>query len=688
MLLTIGMIMKNEERFLRDCLTAIKPILDNVDSELIIHDTGSTDNSIAIAKEFTDNVFEIEWRDDFGWARQQGFELAKGEWFLQLDADEIFEDVREIIDFFNSDEYKNYGMANVYYKNALGTSFSNKNYGNEIISTRRLFKIIKGMNWENKVHETLTPCEEPTKILNSMFIHYGNLSDVVDEKNKKEVYMKLLTEEVNENSNNYKTIYFLAAYHTDSKISRKYAERGIILAKKTELDKKFNNTLALYPAFVALLAEIYLSTYEYTKIIDCIAEYFDSVPKHKLISNAYSLKFTQSLAFEKESRFIEANEAALSAYAFKKSADNNEMPPDIGYTPLKPMKENEFINQILKTFVLANLLDEAVEWLDNLLATSTALISKYECYFSLINAVIDHNPQFMGKLYFNFADKHGKKELDAIATIIELVLSKKESSVKFIVAKNIIEYKNNYSDIYIYMQKIRLQLENSQNEIFDFLEFFVKQDELPILYADVLSAAAGNSDYFIKLAQKLNIPNLIEVFDAKVKPVDFMKTTINALIAHIDNTAEDENQIILFEMLANTYHQYCKIIYQTDIYCENNINLLPTEHIAAFYLGTAYEYKQEKKTADFAKYLRLALKFAPQYKQYIQKVTSDLLETHVEQPMQAQQQLKQETDRLKAIIYEMLNTGNLPQAQQIFETYAQINPADFDIPAMRKALFN
>ncbi|MCL1986515.1 MAG: glycosyltransferase, partial [Firmicutes bacterium] len=64
MLLTIGMIMKNEERFLRDCLTAIKPILDNVDSELIIHDTGSTDNSIAIAKEFTDNVFEIEWRDD------------------------------------------------------------------------------------------------------------------------------------------------------------------------------------------------------------------------------------------------------------------------------------------------------------------------------------------------------------------------------------------------------------------------------------------------------------------------------------------------------------------------------------------------------------------------------------------------------------------------------------------------
>ena len=54
MKLTIGMIVKNEEKWLDKCLSAIKPILDNVDSELIITDTGSTDRTVEIAKKYSD----------------------------------------------------------------------------------------------------------------------------------------------------------------------------------------------------------------------------------------------------------------------------------------------------------------------------------------------------------------------------------------------------------------------------------------------------------------------------------------------------------------------------------------------------------------------------------------------------------------------------------------------------------
>ncbi|MEG1165497.1 MAG: glycosyltransferase, partial [Oscillospiraceae bacterium] len=52
--LSIGMIVKNEEKYLRSCLTALMPLLKQVDSELIIVDTGSTDSTLSIAKEFTD----------------------------------------------------------------------------------------------------------------------------------------------------------------------------------------------------------------------------------------------------------------------------------------------------------------------------------------------------------------------------------------------------------------------------------------------------------------------------------------------------------------------------------------------------------------------------------------------------------------------------------------------------------
>lgn len=55
------MIVKNEEEVLARCLDSVKDIVD----EINIVDTGSTDRTVEIAKEYTDRVFFFEWIGNF-----------------------------------------------------------------------------------------------------------------------------------------------------------------------------------------------------------------------------------------------------------------------------------------------------------------------------------------------------------------------------------------------------------------------------------------------------------------------------------------------------------------------------------------------------------------------------------------------------------------------------------------------
>lgn len=84
MSVTASLIVKNEERFLGDCLASVA---DQVD-EIIVVDTGSTDASIGIARAHGAVVIERVWADDFSAARNVGVDAARGDWILYIDADE------------------------------------------------------------------------------------------------------------------------------------------------------------------------------------------------------------------------------------------------------------------------------------------------------------------------------------------------------------------------------------------------------------------------------------------------------------------------------------------------------------------------------------------------------------------------------------------------------------------------
>ena len=73
-----------------DGLEAVASVRDLAD-ELVIGDTGSTDGTVAIAREFGARIISVPWRDDFAAARNAVLGEARGDWILQLDADEIID---------------------------------------------------------------------------------------------------------------------------------------------------------------------------------------------------------------------------------------------------------------------------------------------------------------------------------------------------------------------------------------------------------------------------------------------------------------------------------------------------------------------------------------------------------------------------------------------------------------------
>lgn len=86
--ISLCMIVRNEEAVLDRCLESAADLVD----EIVIVDTGSTDATKEIARQFTDKLFDFPWVDDFAAARNFSFDQASGDYCMWLDADDVIEE--------------------------------------------------------------------------------------------------------------------------------------------------------------------------------------------------------------------------------------------------------------------------------------------------------------------------------------------------------------------------------------------------------------------------------------------------------------------------------------------------------------------------------------------------------------------------------------------------------------------
>lgn len=132
--LSVIVITKNEQDRIGRCLESIKSIAD----EIVVFDSGSSDKTVEIAKEYTSIVHITDWQG-YGIQKQRALEMATSDWVLSIDADEEVDAVlaKEIVKLLQQ-ETINHNAYKLSLKNII---FGKKTrFGRTAKSCTRLFK--------------------------------------------------------------------------------------------------------------------------------------------------------------------------------------------------------------------------------------------------------------------------------------------------------------------------------------------------------------------------------------------------------------------------------------------------------------------------------------------------------------------------------------------------------------------
>jgi glycosyltransferase involved in cell wall biosynthesis len=188
--LSVCIIAKNEEKNIRRCLESLK----SYNFEIVVIDTGSTDDTEKIAQQYTDRVFHFQWKNDFSSARNFAISKSTKTYVMSMDCDECIDyiDVKKLQNLL-VERKKQVGRIKI--RNHLtknGTGQENTEWINRIFS-KELF------HYEGCIHEQVTAMngeEYETYQAPVVILHTGYDLPENERKQKAERNIKLLQQEL------------------------------------------------------------------------------------------------------------------------------------------------------------------------------------------------------------------------------------------------------------------------------------------------------------------------------------------------------------------------------------------------------------------------------------------------------------------------------------------------------------
>lgn len=695
--LTVGLIVKNEEKTLDRCLSSLAPLLEAVESELIVTDTGSTDRTAEIAEQYADRVLRFEWCGDFSAARNTGLAAARGEWFLFLDGDEWFEDVSGLIEFFTSGECDKYGSA----------AYIQRNYGDFDGKTHtdfhalRVFRMYPGIHFSNIVHESIARMT-PTKFLDDYVHHYGYVYR--DEREKMEKFNRnteLLERELEENPADLKAYYQLGKQYFVTKDYDKIValcERGLQTepghpSRIWRLSILHNLVLALFSAG------------KYEEVLEKTEELFRSDP-HTEIGWLDFRYCAQAAAFrlKQYGRSVSHGEEYLKVYGdYRADRLDRDMLLFCDYFYLEPLHREQAVR----------LLGWAFYRLDDMDGTARA-VSELEpagpdCLrpdLSLISALCARTGEWARlAAYYRRAAASGGIEESRLQNETELFLpltpEPRAAAVRALAALP------DGEDPYVRLNRLRAaEQEGGGDAAAREFEWFARWNGVwGPLFSDVLywrmKEKLDPSPYLRKIdadGLKFQIaemrkrhPDWIETVRScgGIAPRDtpkelFWSLCLREKVLLCEKDWQRDEEISYFLEYAGRSARFVRLLYRDECLADpERLAVLPRAHRFGYWIGEALAAKKRADGAEYLKYLRLALASYPPMEHPI----SALLERDEKEKELGRKKAAEFAKlarKVKERIGALIAAGNLEEAGRVTAQLAALLPDDPDVVRFRR----
>ncbi|WP_353893739.1 glycosyltransferase [Proteinivorax hydrogeniformans] len=672
MKLSIAMMVKNEEKYLGECLESLRPIMESIDSEIIIVDTGSTDNTVEIAKKHTNKVYFHEWKDDFAYMRNKTIEYCKGEWILILDADEIVENCDGIIKFLESKESNKYNTGTITIKNI--TTGDTKNYFPILMI--RLFRNNKELYYEGTIHEQ-PRFKKPVCEVDLSVFHYGYLStdkELMEIKFKRNT--QLLERELEKDPTNVYNLYQLSksyGMYKDHKKALEFCLKAFEAAKRQKLDLSRRMYIYTNLALSYYLCKDYLNVEKITKeALKVRGGYFD----------LYFYQGKAQLSLMKYTEAINSFEKYLDVLD-KYSNEKIKKDPTVAYRTL-----NRYEEVYLDLCTLYSKQGKRKKAL-NFLKKMTKQNIKELAIKPMIEFYIEQDDLDGLKIFYDNHIYNNCNLQRLFYNQLETLLTNKEQK------QHIIEVFSEGEPSYALLNKVRRSLHDKEKLNYEELQSINDLDfnELPWFYGDVVYALLKDNYPIIKANERtleVYIKYLLKnhklfykdalnylqknksnmgINSCKVK-----KVLAHGLLTYAHDLISKKDFLLAWQAYIESGTSYLLNVYNSNVIGQERIyDFKTTEDQFMYYILMANRYKSKNQKLH-VKNLRKALKIKPEMKKGIEI----MLEEIKAKTPKVDDELENAKEELKQSINKLVEKGLLKEANKISDEYKKLAGDDID----------